>query len=45
MSPLGRSALGETTDRKKPSDTRVGATSSVTRTRVFRLADSGVWST
>jgi hypothetical protein len=42
---VGRSAFGESTDKKKPSDTRIGASSSITRTSDYRPADSGVWST
>jgi hypothetical protein len=32
--------LGESTDRKNPSDTRIGATSKVTRTSDFNPSDS-----
>jgi hypothetical protein len=43
--PVGSFRLGDSTDRKNPSETRIGATSRLTRTSDFRPADSGVWST
>jgi hypothetical protein len=43
--PLGRSARGDSVEKKKPADTRTGAKAMLERVSVRSPSDRSVWST